>query len=133
VAFHAAHKLAVLAHSPRAYASLGRLVGEAKRLPRAELRARYERELMAALARPATRGRHVNVLHHIAGYFRDRLDEPSRRELAAVIEDYRVGIVPLVVPLTLATHYVRIFDVTYLKAQVYLNPHPKELALRNHV
>ena len=30
-------------------------------------------------------------------------------------------------------HYVRMLDVEYLQGQVYLNPHPKELSLRNHV
>ena len=64
---------------------------------------------------------------------RDQLDEPWRRELLGCIDDYRRGLVPLIVPITLVTHCVRRFDVAYLNGQVYLNPHPKELALRNHV
>jgi uncharacterized protein YbgA (DUF1722 family) len=88
---------------------------------------------MAALKKIATPARHVNVLQHMTGYFRDRLDQDSRRELAAVIEDYRNGLVPLIVPITLVRHYVRILDVDYLRGQVYLEPHPKELMLRNHV
>ena len=81
---------------------------------------------------PATRGRHVNVLQHMAGYF-DDADVESRRELAASIEDYGRGLVPLVVPLTLVAHHARLHDVRYLLDQVYLRPHPKELMLRNHV
>ena len=88
---------------------------------------------MAALAKLATRPRNANVLTHLAGYFKRDLDAPSRAELQETIEDYRRGLVPLVVPLTLVRHYVRILDVAYLRDQVYLNPHPKELALRNHV
>jgi len=123
----------LLAHSPRAYAELGRTVAEAKKLDRAGFRDRYEREFMAALAKPATAARHVNVLHHMLGYFRGSLDDESRRELLAVIEDYRAGLVPLIVPITLIRHYVRLFGVEYLRGQVYLEPHPKELMLRNHV
>ena len=77
VRFHTAHKLVLLAHAPAAYASLGRLVARAREKPRAELQAEYERTFMAALSRVATPARHANVLQHIAGYFRDRLD-PTR-------------------------------------------------------
>jgi uncharacterized protein YbgA (DUF1722 family)/uncharacterized protein YbbK (DUF523 family) len=133
VAFHTAHKLALLAHSPAAYTALGQLVAQARALPRAGLRARYEREFMAALRVMATPRRHVNVLMHMAGYLRRTVDEDSRRELRQVIEDYGAGLVPLVVPLTLLQHHVRRTGEPYLSGQVYLSPHPKELMLRNHV
>jgi len=130
--FHARHKLLLLAHAPAAYARLGRLVAGAKvRVARA-LFEEYATGFMAALAVPATRGRHVNVLQHMAGYF-DAADADSRRELTASIEDYGRGLVPLVVPLTLVAHHARLHDVRYLLDQVYLRPHPKELMLRNHV
>jgi uncharacterized protein YbgA (DUF1722 family)/uncharacterized protein YbbK (DUF523 family) len=133
VRFHTAHKLVLLAHQPTAYAALGRLVASAKALPRAELRSRYETEFMEALARLATPGRHANVLQHIAGYFKKDLDEACRAELQQLIDDHRAGLVPLIVPITLVRHYVRRLGVTYLEGQVYLSPHPKEMALRNHV
>ena len=88
---------------------------------------------MAALCQLATTRRQANVLTHILGYFRELLDAESRGELLAVIEDYRRGLVPLVAPITLIRHYVRRFDIAYLRGQVYLEPHPKELMLRNHV
>ena len=88
---------------------------------------------MRALAQVATTRRHANVLQHMAGHFKDQLDVASKRELAEMIADYRRGLVPLVVPLTLIRHHVRTLDVTYLAGQTYLEPHPKELMLRNHV
>lgn len=133
VAFHTAHKLQLLAHVPKAYESLGRLVAVAKRMSRTELREQYETGFMDALAVIATPRRHVNVLQHMAGYFRDKLDGDARQELASVIEDYRRELVPLVVPMTLIRHHVRRFAVSYLEGQTYLQPHPKELMLRNHV
>ena len=75
---------------------------------------------MEALAVRATRARHANVLQHVAGFFKRELDAPSREELAEVIQEYRRGLVPLIVPLTLVKHYVRRFAVTYLADQVYL-------------
>ena len=133
VAFHTAHKLLLMAHSPQAYQSLGRLVAEASSVPHAQLRDRYESEFMGALREMATSKRQANVLQHMVGYFSKQLDSDSRQELQALVQDYRAGLVPLVVPLTLIRHYVRKYDVTYLRGQVYLDPHPKELMLRNHV
>lgn len=133
VAFHTAHKLQLLAHSTEAYRRLGRLVAGAKRMERAELRRRYENEFMQALSLRATPRRHVNVLQHCLGYFKDRLDSKTRAALALQVADYREGLVPLVVPITMIRHYVELLGVEYLAGQVYLEPHPKELMLRNHV
>jgi uncharacterized protein YbgA (DUF1722 family)/uncharacterized protein YbbK (DUF523 family) len=133
VRFHTAHKLALLAHSTQAYSRLGRLVAGAASADRETVRTGYGAGFMAALAVPATAKRHVNVLQHMAGYFKDALDAASRAELAATIDEYRQGLLPLIVPVTLLRHHVRQHDVQYLAGQVYLAPHPKELMLRNHV
>jgi uncharacterized protein YbgA (DUF1722 family)/uncharacterized protein YbbK (DUF523 family) len=133
VRFHTAHKLVLLAHSTQAYARLGRLVSGAKSADRDALRADYTVGFMNALSKIATPARHTNVLQHMAGYFRKSLDAASRAELQAAIEEYRLGLVPLVVPVTLLRHHVRVHDVEYLAGQVYLAPHPEELMLRNQV
>jgi uncharacterized protein YbgA (DUF1722 family) len=133
VGFHTAHKLLLMAHSPKMCENLGRLVASAQAVPRSTFTARYEAEFMSALRVIATPKRHANVLQHMAGYFRRQLDDGSRRELLLLIEDYRKGLIPLVVPLTLIRHYVRRFQIPYLQGQVYLEPDPKELMLRNHV
>jgi len=133
VDFHARHKLQLMVHSPDAYRRLGRLVANAKGRPSRDLAKEYGEAFMGALAVPASRGRHVNVLQHIAGYFQDRIDAAARRDIADTIEDYRRGLVPLVVPITLVTHHARTCEIQYLLTQAYLQPHPKELMLRNHV
>jgi uncharacterized protein YbgA (DUF1722 family)/uncharacterized protein YbbK (DUF523 family) len=133
VQFHTAHKLTLMAHSPQAYASLGRLVANARSLDRRTLRQDYETMFMQALERVATPKRHANVLQHVAGYLSKGLDSGSRRELQDLIAEHRTGLVPLIVPLTLVRHHVRRLGVSYLAGQTYLDPHPRELALRNHV
>jgi uncharacterized protein YbgA (DUF1722 family)/uncharacterized protein YbbK (DUF523 family) len=133
VRFHTAHKLSLLAHQPTAYTALGKLVARAGDVPRAELQATYEAGFMEAMKKIATPRLHTNVLQHMAGYFKKSLGEAERRELAGIIDDYRRELVPLVVPLTILRHHVRAQDVEYLAGQAYLQPHPKELMLRNHV
>jgi uncharacterized protein YbgA (DUF1722 family)/uncharacterized protein YbbK (DUF523 family) len=133
VAFHTAHKLQLLAHSAAGYDELGRLVAGIAGLPRLAFRERYERGFMGALSLLATRGRNANVLNHAAGHLKHALDGPERGELAALIDEYRRELVPLVVPITLISHHVRRHGIGYLEGQLYLEPHPRELMLRNHV
>ena len=132
VAFHVAQKFAILAHSPAHCARLERLVAAAGSLT-PETLVQYHTVFMQALAVRATRTRHANVLQRLADLVKRELDAPSRAELADVIHEYRLGLVPLVVPLTLVKHHVRRVGPAYLRDQVYLSPHPKELLLRNHL
>ena len=133
VRFHTAEKLLLLAHEPRSYRALGQVVARAKHLPRADVEARYGETYMNSLRVLATRGKNVNVLQHMAGHFKDQLGREEQAELHDLIADYQRGLVPLVVPLTLMRHYVRRCGSAYLEGQAYLEPHPKELMLRNHV
>lgn len=133
VEFHTREKLLVLAHDRPAYEQLGRLVAGAKKTPRPQLVAEYQRVFLTALAKMATTRKQTNVLQHIAGFLKKALDPSDRAELRGLIERYHQGFVPLVVPLTLIGHHVRRHEVDYLCRQTYLNPHPQELMLRNHV
>jgi uncharacterized protein YbgA (DUF1722 family)/uncharacterized protein YbbK (DUF523 family) len=133
VEFHTAEKYLLLAHSPKQYRSLGPLVANAKKMPAAELKERYAALYMECLKVRSTVKNNVNVLQHIVGFLPDSLSAGEKMEILQVIEDYRKGFVPLVVPVTLLRHYVRSHSIAYVANQVYLNPHPKELMLRNHV
>jgi uncharacterized protein YbgA (DUF1722 family)/uncharacterized protein YbbK (DUF523 family) len=132
VDFHTRHKLLILAHSPQHARSLGKLVAKAKEMAPADLYAQYVSLLMEACRLKATVRKHTNVFHHLMGYFKKQLSADEKQELLEVIGGYHQGILPLIVPITLMNHYVRKYDEPYLKKQVYLEPHPVELKLRNH-
>ena len=133
ILFHTEHKLLILSHSPKHFSVLGRLVANAKNYKPEELYSEYIKILMESLRLIATIKKNTNVLLHIIGYFKKQLSSNDKQELLEVIESYHKGFVPLIVPITLIKHYVRKFDEPYLKRQYYLNPHPLELMLRNHV
>ena len=133
VRFHTAHKLQLLAHSRPHYSRLWALVARAKGPSRQALAQEYESVFMDGLARPATPGCQADVMLHILGHLRAHLDADARQELVGVIEHHRRGLVPLVVPLTLLRHHVRRTGNEYLQDQAYLDPHSRELCLRNHV
>jgi len=134
VRFHTAHKLTVMAHSPRHQQEMGRLVAQAGSRSRKIVVTAYGDLLMDALRVLATPKKHASVLHHLMGYLKKALSRPEKAELLVLIDDYRHGMVPLVVPLTLLQHHFRRHPVPdWVHQQIYLNPYPKELMLRNHV
>ncbi len=133
VDFHTRHKLLIMAHGPALMRELGGLVARVKEMETSELHHQYMTTLMRALKLNATVKKNVNVLHHIMGYFKKLLSKDEKKELLTIIENYHRGFIPLIVPVTLLNHFTRKFDVDYLKNQYYLNPHPIELMLRNHV
>lgn len=131
--FHTIHKYLLLAHSPQQYQALGRLVAEGGRDRPKNLARRYGELFMKALTVKATVRKQVNVLQHMLNHFMERLDGQEKDELLSAIGAYHRGLAPLIVPLTLIKHYVWLFGVESVADQVYLNSHPKELMLRNHV
>lgn len=133
VDFHSKEKYFLLAHSPKHYKQLGQLVAAIAQHSPAEFRDMYLALYMEGLGVKATTKRHVNALQHIAGHLRDQVKPEEQQRIHRVIQDYRAELVPLVVPMTLLRHYIDMLEVPYVKDQVYLNPHPKELMLRNHV
>jgi uncharacterized protein YbgA (DUF1722 family) len=133
VDFHTRHKLLIMSHSPSHSRQMGKLVAAGKTIAADDLFTRYEALLMEALRLKTTQKKNINVLQHIMGYFKKQLSADEKQELIDVIDQYRQEYVPLIVPLTLLNHYVRKYRQPYLAQQVYLNPHPIALKLRNHV
>jgi uncharacterized protein YbgA (DUF1722 family)/uncharacterized protein YbbK (DUF523 family) len=133
VDFHSCHKLLILSHSPEIYREMGRLVAAAGSQPAEGLFEGYQQLLMKGMRLRTTVRKNCNVLQHLLGYFKANLSADEKLELLAVIENYRQEHVPLIVPIILINHYVRKYEQPYLQQQVYLNPHPLELQLRNHV
>lgn len=133
VDFHTRHKLLLMAHNPQIYREMGKLVARGREFTMEALLAAYEEMFMKALAFHATAKKHADVWMHTMGYFKKELSPAEKEELLDLINQYKNGLLPLIVPVTLLRHYVLIYDQPYLKDQVYLSPHPRELMLRNHV
>jgi uncharacterized protein YbgA (DUF1722 family)/uncharacterized protein YbbK (DUF523 family) len=133
VRFHEQHKYLLMAHGIPHYRALGHIVADMKSRQLAQVQAAYLLKMMEALRLCATVKKHVNVLQHMAGYFKKQLTPDEKQELQEIIEQYHAGSVPLIVPVTLINHFTRKYQEKYLSGQYYLHPHPIELQLRNHV
>jgi uncharacterized protein YbgA (DUF1722 family)/uncharacterized protein YbbK (DUF523 family) len=131
--FHTRNKLLIFSHSEKHYRMMGRMVAEGKTMPIRELFVNYETSLMDALKLKTTTRKNINVLQHMLGYFKKDLSADEKQELLEIIQQYREGAIPLIVPVTLFNHFTRKYHQPYLEKQTYLNPHPIALQLRNHV
>jgi uncharacterized protein YbgA (DUF1722 family)/uncharacterized protein YbbK (DUF523 family) len=133
VRFHSREKFLLLAHSPNHYRLLGRLVANPRQRDMKKLSEKYQSLFMAALKVKASPGRHVNVLQHMAGFFKKELSSEQKIELNSLFDDLANKLVPLSVPLTLVRHYIRQFSIKYLAVQSYIEPCPKGLKIRVNV
>ena len=133
VKFHTQHKFLLLAHSKKHYDDLGKLVAHSKTIKPSELKKKYGELFMEALTSKSTPKKNTDVLLHMMGFLKKLLTKIEKEDILSTIEDYRSEILPLIVPVTLIRHQVKKHNIEYLRDQVYLNPHPKELMLLNHV
>jgi uncharacterized protein YbgA (DUF1722 family)/uncharacterized protein YbbK (DUF523 family) len=131
--FHSKEKFLLMAHSVVHYRSLGKLVAAIAQISPSAFRDEYIAGFMEALRCKATVRKNVNVLQHIFGFMKTKFDSAEKADILSVVEEYHRGVVPLIVPITLLRHYINKFDIEYIRDQTYLNPHPRELMLRNHV
>jgi uncharacterized protein YbgA (DUF1722 family)/uncharacterized protein YbbK (DUF523 family) len=133
VAFHEAHKMLILAHDQRIYREMGPVVASFGRVPDDEVYAAYHPLFVAAFRKATSISRHVNVLEHLFGHVKDKISKAEKREISAAIDDFRNAQIPLVAVISLLKFMVAAHDVEYVRGQLYLEPHPRELMLRNHV
>lgn len=133
ITFHARHKLSVMSHDQNRYRQLGRLLAGVNDRNLQAVAGDYIAQLMQALQIIATRGNHVNVLQHIQGYLKKQLDADDKMELNEIIERYRIGELPLIVPVTLLKHHFRRCPDAYIDNSYYMSPYPQQLKLMNQL
>ncbi|BFM09481.1 YbgA family protein [Halioxenophilus aromaticivorans] len=133
VDFHSRYKYTLMAHSQKGYKALGQIVANHDKRAIADVAEDYIALFMATLSKPATRKNHCNTLHHIIGYLKRTVEGEVRRDLIDVVDQYRKGVVHLSVPVTLIKHYVDRYGNDYIRSQIYLDPYPLELGLRNQI
>ncbi|MGD2117579.1 MAG: DUF523 and DUF1722 domain-containing protein [Chromatiales bacterium] len=131
--YHRGHKFTLLAHDEVSYRQLGPLVASATADNLQQIASEYIATFMQAMKQHATRKRHMNVLQHIMGFLKNDLTTDDKQELLELLDKYRNGLVPLVVPITLLKYHLRKHPQDYIEQQYYLEPYPEELMLRNYV
>lgn len=133
MAFHQQHKFILLAHNEQEYRKLGPLIAAVNRNNLEHTAEEYLVRMMTCMKSRASRKRHTNVLMHVMGYLKKKIDSDDKKELIEILDNYRLGKVPLIVPITLMKHHLRVYPDEYISSQYYMAPYPEELMLRNMV
>lgn len=129
--FHARHKLIIMSHGD--YRPLGQLLATATKYNVSTVAEQYILQVMTLLKKVVNRSNHVNVLQHIQGYLKKELSADDKTELCELIERYRHGEIPLIVPITLLKHHFRNSPDAYIEESYYMSPYPQELQLINQL
>ncbi len=132
IVFHTQHKLLLMSHHPVKYRELGKLLSNLKTDDINKVAKNYIFEFMHVLKYKATPVKHMNTLLHCMGYLKKLLVASDKKEMVELLNQYRNNEVPLVAPMTLIQHHFRKNPNDYMANQVYFEPYPKELGLRNH-
>lgn len=132
-AFHARHELIAMSHDQNEARELGRIAANADKTSIDDVARQYGSVLMQCLKKTASRGNHVNVLQHVQGYLRKSLDADDKAELIETIERYRLGQLPLIVPITLLRHHFRKQPDPFIEESYYMSPYPEELTVLNEI
>ena len=129
--FHAQHKYIYMSHDQSMARQLGSWLADNHKTDLNTLTRQYLSKMMTLLKHRATRKNHVNTLQHVQGYLKNHLDADDKQELTTNINQYREGLLPLIVPITLLRHHFRRHPNNYISDSYYMQPHPSELMLLN--
>lgn len=133
VDFHTRHAMLIRAHDLRGYRELGKLLGESSVFNNEEIFDTYSVLLFRSLALKSTPKKNSDVLTHILNLLKKDLDNGDIQEIKTMIQAYKGGRIPLIMPVTIINHHARRLNKSYMMQQYFLNPHPAELKLLNHV
>ncbi|WP_121628615.1 YbgA family protein [Poseidonibacter antarcticus] len=133
ITFHTSYKYLIYAKSHEAYKELGNIVANHEKKDTNIILEEYKHSFLNAIYQKGTISNTYNVVLHIYGYFKKLITKEEKDELLESFEDYKNEIIPLIAVIKLLNLYTKRFDITYLKTQKFLNPYPKELALRSSI
>lgn len=125
--FHKNYKLILMARHDASYRQLGRIAASANKHNAQQVMDEYFPLFMKCMSKVPSRGQHVNVLMHILGYLKNRLNTHDKAELLQWFENYRQRQVNRITPLVLLQHHFKHHPNEYMAEQYYFSPFPADL------
>jgi uncharacterized protein YbgA (DUF1722 family)/uncharacterized protein YbbK (DUF523 family) len=133
VLFHQKYKFLLQSKDENIYRELGYIVGNHDKKSFEKILKEYEDKFKLAISQKSSIGKTRNVLEHMAGFLKTYLNKEEKQFFHGQIEDYANKIIPVIVPLSTLKIYATKYNVEYLLGQKFLEPYPKELALRSDI
>ena len=133
VIFHTSYKYLIYSKAQKSYTTLGRIVANQEKKQLDEILQEYKEEFLKAINLKGSVSKTYNVLLHMFGYFKKLITKEEKEEILQSLQEFKDRIIPLIAVMKIINLYVKRFDVQYLKVQKFLNPYPRELALRSEI
>lgn len=133
VIFHTSYKYLIYSKAQKSYTTLGRIVANKDKKQLDEILFEYKEEFLKAISLKGNVNKTYNVLLHMFGYFKKLITKEEKEDILQALQEFKDKIIPLIAVMKIINLYVKRFDVEYLKVQKFLNPYPKELALRSDI
>jgi uncharacterized protein YbgA (DUF1722 family)/uncharacterized protein YbbK (DUF523 family) len=131
VDFHTSYKYLIYSKSHEAYKSLGQIVANHDKKSLETVLQEYKIGFLKAIYEKGSISNTYNVLLHIFGYFKTYISKEEKQEILETLDEFKQEIIPLIAVMKIINLYTNKFNIEYLKIQKFLNPYPKELALRS--
>ena len=131
--FHRDHKYLLLSKEERLYREMGQVVAQTTKDNFFDQCQVYQASLFELLQARASKGKMVNVMQHMYGYFKNQVTESEKALFTETLQEFRQGIVPLISVVKLLQQLINHYGSEYLETQWILNPYPSELALRSKI
>lgn len=125
--FHTENKLLLMGYSQKELRVLGNILANQEKQPRSQVFSDYEQHLLFAFSKSPRYTSEINVLNHAFGYISQDLSTQEKKFYLDLIEKFRVGQIPLSVPINLVRSWVIRFNQPYLLPQTFFQPYPDEL------
>ncbi|ATB69463.1 YbgA-like protein [Sulfurospirillum diekertiae] len=133
VSFHTAYKFLLQSKHEANYRFLGKIVANHAKKSLKETTEAYIALFKQTIAHKGSIGKTVNVLQHMVGFFKKELSSGEKQALHLQIEEFRDEIIPLIAVMSTIEFLAQKYEIHYLLGQKFLNPYPKDLALRSTI
>lgn len=127
IEFHSRNKYLLMAYDQNLLKQMGKLIGEQNNYSEDQLFEKYHNLLGMTLKNPPQTPSNINMLMHAFGHFSNKLAHEEKSFFLDSMNQYRQGVMPLLVCLNILKSWVIRFDEEYLAQQTFFQPYPPEL------
>lgn len=127
IKFHTKNKFLLMAYNQRLLKILGNIVANKKKKKIEELMEYYEKNFQYCFSKSPRYTSNINILMHALGYFKKELSSKEKNFLLKSLQQYKMGRIPLCMPISIIKSWIIRFGQEYLMSQTFFEPYPEAL------
>lgn len=125
--FHSRYKFILMEYDQNKMRELGKICSSKNEKTIELVFESYKKIFFKTIEKPPQTKNRVNVFYHLLGFLKNELSFDEKLIIHKMIEDYKVGVLPYLVPLKMIEFLVLKYEQYYLKGHYYFAPFPLEM------